>query len=683
MTVLGIVLLTLLVGTLLGAPLAVLVSRTRSWGVLTADSVLAGFVVIGLVPTLIGWLGPAGAVLAAAAWIAAVVAVIVRRPALPPRSRIDRATGVLLVAGAVVGVVALAQRLHVVNFLPWVGDMGAYVNWGNQFARTGELTASWPPVLPGFFGASSWIFGTEWTTAPLAVSGLVLLVAVARVLHAVRVDRWIVLAAVTVLALHAHAVWYSAFPASETLNAPYFTIWLLTILGALRAVRPAPWIAASGVLMLVLGLLRGTGPMLLLPLGVAALAALVLRDWRHLAPRLWALLAATVAGALLAYWYGITEIRFYYVEYQLSGILPGTLFAAIEPFTRPGPWAIAALVLAELVVVAIAVLAARLPRRPRPRSVGPRIVLIGAAAVFTSGVAATAVVGAATWDILLRMGPWLGLGVVVALVLASGPRVPRRVAMLTLIAGSTVVLFYALHTTRTHLAHSFYIYWDRYVVSEILPAALVLSALAVELIRRALLARPSAAPLRTPRVLAPLAVVVMAGLVLPQVPALALVARDTFFAGAYRFQMALESHVDDPATPIVWAATDDRQVPGFFFPNTFMAFARPMIYTSGLEVVRVSERATDFSPDEVLDATAVAEALGCSTTGEVLVYELRNGGASLDDRVDADGIAIDLVATEEGRLSILSQPPTAGWTGAEFTVDVWRVSGSSAAACVR
>lgn len=682
MTVLGIVLLTLLVGTLLGAPFAVLVSGMRSWAVLAADSVLAGFVVIGLVPTLVGWLGPAGAVLAVAAWIAAVIAVIVRRPALPPRSRIDRATGVLLVAGAVVGVVALAQRLHVVNFLPWVGDMGAYVNWGNQFARTGELTASWPPVLPGFFGASSWIFGTEWTTAPLAVSGLVLLVAVARLLHALKVDRWVVLATAAVLALHAHAVWYSNFPASESLNAPYFVIWLLTLHAGLRSVRPLPWFAASGVLMLVLGLLRGTGPLLLAPLGAAAIAALLVRDWRHLAARLWGLLAASVGGALLAYWYGITEIRFYYVEFQLSGLLPGAVFRLIEPFTRPGPWTVAVLVLAELVVVAIAVWVARLPRRPRARSSAPRVLAVALATVFAGGVVATAIVWAPTWDILVRMGVWMGLGVIVALALASGRSVPRRTTVITLIAASTVVMFYAMHTPRTHLAHSFYIYWDRYIVSEILPAAVVLSALAVELIRRRVTARFGGEAWLRPRIVAPLAALATIALIMPQAPALVLVARDTFFAGAYRFQTALESHVDDPETPIVWATTDDRQVPGFFFPNTFMAFARPMIYTSGLDVVRVSVRGNDFAPDEVLDAVAVSEALGCSSTGEVLVYEVRNGGDGLDERIETADISIELVATERGRLSILSQPPVSGWTAAEFTVDVWRVSGPSSAVCV-
>jgi len=83
----------------------------------------------------------------------------------------------------------------------------------------------------------------------------------------------------------------------------------------------------------------------------------------------------------------------------------------------------------------------------------------------------------------------------------------------------------------------------------------------------------------------------------------------------------------------------------------------------------------------VLDDDAVAEALACSTTGELLVFEVRNGGDPLGARVELDNVAIDRVATETGALSILSQRPDTDWTSARFTVDVWRVRGSSTATC--
>lgn len=312
--------------------------------------------------------------------------------------------------------------------------------------------------------------------------------------------------------------------------------------------------------------------------------------------------------------------------------------------------------------------------------------MIGLAIVMVLGVAATAAIGTASWEILLRMGLWLAIGVVAALFLATGRDVPRRAAVLVTIAGSTVVLFYGFHTLRLtfHDSHSFYIYWDRYLVSEVLPAAIVLTALALEIVRRRVF-HPSStvAPRwRSPRVVTPLAVLATAAVIAPQVPALGLVARDSFFAGAYRFQTALESHVDDTATPIVWASTSTDPVPGFFFPNTWMAFARPMEYTSGLNVVRSTVRENDFGPDEVLDEQALAEALACSTTGSVLVYEVRNGGEALVGRVKSGDLRVERVGTEVGGLSILSQPPTAGWRVAAFTVDVWSVSGSTSADCV-
>jgi hypothetical protein len=681
--VLGIVMLTLLVCLGAGIPVALLFDRARSWSVLAADALLAGFVIAGLLPTLYGWLGVAGAGLAGGAWLVAVVVVVVRRPGWPPCPKADRAGVVFVGIGATVAVLATVQRLHVVNFLPWVGDMGAYVNWANQFARTGELQSSWPPVLPAYLGMSSWIFGTEATTVPLAASGLVLLVAIARVLHLLTVNRWITLAAVTMLALHVHAVWYSNFPSSESLNAPYFVIWLATLIGALRSTRPIPWVAASGVVMLVLGLLRGTGPLLLLPLGAVAIAALVTRDWRHLAHRLWLIVAGNLAGALLSYWYGITEIRFYYVEFQLAALIPRSILNLLEPVTTPGPLAAAILLITEAAAIAAVLAAARIPRRPRPCSRGPHVVLVGLALILALGIAGTAVIRSATWEMVLRIGPVLFVGVVAALVLASSSRVPRRTAAFVVVPGSAVVMFYGLHTLRLgfHDTHSFYIYWDRYLVSEVLPAVVVLSALALDLGSR-WAGRRFGMAWSLQRLAVPIAAFATLVVVVPQVPALDLVSRNSFFAGAYEFQSALESHVDDPKTPVVWAATSTDTVPNFFFPNTWMAFARPMLYTSGLDVIRGSARSSDFAPDEVLDDEAVAEALACSTSGEVLIYEVRNGGASLDDRITLEGVRLEPVATEIGRLSILSQRPDTDWVTAEFTVDVWTVSGPSTADCV-
>jgi hypothetical protein len=687
-----VVLGSVLTAVVLGAPIALLLgSGRRGWVALAADAILFGFLTLTLAPTMYGWLGIAGAVITGAAWLACVVAaVVLRRGSLPrPLTRRDGTTA-LVVAAVVVGVAAVVLRLHVVEFLPWVGDMGAYVNWANEFARTGQLTAGWPPLFPSYLALASWLLGPALTTATIPLAGLALIAALVRLLLLLRVDRWIALLVAAVAAVNGHAIWYSSFPSSESLNAPLFLLWVITVVEGVSARRFGRWAAASGVVMLALGLLRGTGPFLLIPLGLLAVLALVLPDWKPIAARVWWLVSAGVAGAFLSYWYGITRIHAYYVDMQIGELLPDGLMGALKragAFT-PTVFTALGLALGVLVTAAIALLCGRAARRRERRTPIPAVLGVALAVVLAVGLVATGIVGSASWIISLRMGAYLIPAVVVATVIATSRAQSRRRAAVVLLLATTVTIFYALHTLRLafHPDHSFFLYWDRYLVSEILPAGLVLTGVAlqriVEIVSRR---RPALRRLRSAAVVLPV-VALLAGLsVVPQAKTLALVSRDSYMAGDYAFQNALEAHVDDDSTPIIWASTSSRPYPGFFFPNTWMAFARPMAYTSGLDVRRIDNR-KNFGPDEVLTEDVLLDEVACSPEGRVLVFELQSTGPDLAERL-ADGSSLDLRAegTETGTISLLSQPPLhGGWQHLEFTVEVWSVSaspdGSSASA---
>jgi hypothetical protein len=692
---LGLVLpLVALATVLVGAPFA-LIGRRRTDGVLSAlaDAALLGFLAVTLVPALVSWWGPAPLVALGLAWVAALVLVVRRGRAALPTASMPRGRSRLL-AGLATGlaVVAVALRAESVNFIPWVGDMGAYVNWGNQWARTGELTASWPPVMPAYLGTSTAVFGQEHAGSAMAISGLVLIIAIGRLLHLLGVSPWIVLGASALAALHPHAIWYSTFPSSESLNAPLFVLLIIIVL---RVLSDAPTsvlqFSVLGLLMLDLGLLRGTGPLMLVPLGLLAVLALVVPDWKALRGPAWVALAAGTAGALLSYWYGITEIPRYYVEQQLRNLLPDAVVRAGDAARvwYPDPSTAIGLI---VVVVAISVIAVLVVRRGAPTDVRatrvPGVLGVVLATVLALGMIATAVVGTATWFIIERMGIVLAALAIVAIVVVTRAADALLRGVVALLLGSTVALFYAAQTLRMgdHSDHAFFLYWDRYLVSEVLPALIVLVALLADRALQAWHAAPRdtgmLARVDRPGVRVAAGIVVGAVLVVPVVPTWVLLAQDTYMRGAHDLHVELRSASPDAQTPVVWTASRAGQYPGFFFPNTWMAFARPLQVSEGRLVVAPEGR-KDFDLDAVADDDLLERALACAPEGEIVLYELRNGGPSAPERLD-ERFRFTEAAVHEGSMSLLSQPAREGWRHLDFTIDSWRVSSLeplAAAAC--
>ena len=233
----GVSILTLAVIFVVGGiPFAWAVRRrTEGWIALVIDSALFGAVAVTLAITAWTWLGVGGIVVTALLYLAAIAWLVVTKPGLPARpARLSPASWGLVAAWVALFALAIALRWHDVNFLPWVGDMGAYVNWANEFVRTGELNAGWPPVFPVFLSICSFLFGSAGTTSGMAISGILLLAVIARILGQLGVNRWIVFGVVGALAVNVHAIWFATFPGSESLNAPFFIAWLSVFVTVLR-----------------------------------------------------------------------------------------------------------------------------------------------------------------------------------------------------------------------------------------------------------------------------------------------------------------------------------------------------------------------------------------------------------------------------------------------------------------
>ncbi|WBU37781.1 hypothetical protein [Homoserinibacter sp. YIM 151385] len=659
------------------APAAALRRRDEGPVALLADALPWGLLAAALGATMWIWLGAHGAGLAIAGWLAAAVIGVLRlrrhglRGAPLPRARI------LLAAWALLAAVAVLMRLREVEFLPWIGDMGAYVNWANELARTGEFSASWPPLLPVLLGLSSAAFGIAHTTAVVAVCGIATLTTTARLVQRLGGGAGMALAATAVAAVHPHLVWYAVFPSSEALNAPLFLLWAQlahqTLRSGGRAAAGAA--AAQAVVVLGLSLLRGSGILLVVPVIAVLVLALVVRAWRPLVPGALLTLAATIAGAGAGYWYGIGEIPRYFVDTQITGLAPGPVVDLLERLTLLEP----GLASAAVILVPTAALALLALRRGAPRgaagstqpaagpAAGRGATVSGAllAGALVLGVAACLVVGTETAQILLRTGLWLVAGMAAGLVAVLRLRDGATALAVALLGGSTLV-FIALHTVRLLLAreHSFYLYWDRYIVSEALPAMIVVSALGLALVPWR----------RLPRLAATAAAAAVAIATALTATGLVVQLQRTEMDGAVAFTQELDALVADRDEPVLWSSSDGREVADFGFPNTWMAFAVPLRRTFALDVVNSGQHRDNFAPDEVLDARTIADYLACRPgAGVATVLELRGSGVPLPERLAEDGIPAESLGGAEGAIALLHQPVGAGWDEVPFAVDAWRV----------
>jgi hypothetical protein len=254
-----------------------------------------------------------------------------------------------------------------------------------------------------------------------------------------------------------------------------------------------------------------------------------------------------------------------------------------------------------------------------------------------------------------------------------------------LFLGTVATFFLALQSYRLKVqrVHSFYLYWDRYLVSEYIPVLFVVLGLALTVVWT-LWAREWTSRLRAstrPGVRAlPAVVAAVLALVavLPTLPQLVLIEKDTFMAGAYQFDHDLAALVPNTSDKVIWSASkaysSPAVVPGFVFPNTWMAFAKPMTRTFGLDVVDLGNR-SDTRPDEVLTATTLEQQAACSSATSFVVFESELGGPALDSRVTTPGITLTPLGSKRSDISLLAQPPKNGdWTHFRLTVRAWTVT---------
>ncbi len=691
MAILGVTAVLAALALVIGFPFAAWARDARGgWLSLGAESLIWGTIVGCFAVTAWAWLGVAGIVIAAVLWLGAVVAAVFARNGLPARPA-RPSSPLLLAASLALAVVAVVLRLHNVNFVPWIGDMGAYVNWANEFVRTGSFGATWPPVFSSYLAVSTALFGSAFTTAGLPFAGLVLIIAIALLVSRIPAGKWVVFATALVAATGVHFVWFASFPASESLDAPVFVGWLLTVQALLKTSGRArvPWVVLSFITMTCLTLLRGTGALLLVPVIVLFVLTLLVPSWRAAARNVWWVLASGIAASLIGFWYGIAVIPKYFVLTQIPTIVPAsamrvlTNVGAFTPSVATG----VVLVVASAAVVAAAFLLARTAQRTTVATPSrlPFVLAIAVGSLLALGVIVDIAVNAEVVGILWRAGFWLPVVGIALFFLIRALRVDDATLWFALLLGMTLGMFLVVHTLRLKLAraHDFYLYWDRYLFSEAIPILLILSAIAFHFawLRFAPLVAGSERLPAAVRSAAPAAVaaVLVAATVVVAIPTQAMIASNTYLDGAYELDAKLAAIATD-GTPVVWSGTSEATLANFSFPNTWMAVGVPLRRSFGVNVLNADQGSPNFAPDDVVDASYLANEFACGIGSTLLVFELDTSGARLDERIAGNDSGISAVFDQQVVVDVaqLTEPPRNGWQKAHFAVDVWRVSTSDA-----
>jgi hypothetical protein len=525
-------------------------------------------------------------------------------PATRAIGRVRLSTSGLLV-GVVLAVlvgVALLIRQGPSYFIFQTGDMGEYVNDANILVNKGVLSASFPHGFTLFLSGTHLLFGPTHTVAGVPALGVMLVLGVVAYGRAVALHPVAVLAITAIVVAHPVTVWFSLFPVSESLYAVLLVAALYLVAQA-RARVSYGYAALAGLTMGVMLLVRGNA-MLLAPIVVVALlASAAVDDERILAvQRVFSVVAlVALAGA---YAYDVRYPRHYFVTTQLNSILPRKVFRLADRvrLLNASPALVVAVALGLVAVLGAALL---VTRYVRPRVIDRTVAfwrVAYAAAIGSTLLALVFVHRAGLVDAMARWGPVLvGLTVLglAALVARPGRTVDGVNGWLLVLVVCSYSLLFAARVPMSKPS-AYYLYYDRYLFSEVLPAALLVAAVGVHTI---IATYRSVVRARVAVRIAIVALAVVAALAF--VPDLAETHRVTKYpllGDSYQTIDRLDALTRVAGIGAVVYSSPVKKPTGWFFPNTYRAFALPLVQTFRRVVVGLPKGA--FDPDEPRDPDA-------------------------------------------------------------------------------
>lgn len=655
-----------------GIPLALLALRRTQAGAAVVLAAATGlglgaWMAVGLPAVHQGWFRPAplaaaGLAVTVAAWVPARHHVRLLRPGRP---------GWLTAVLAALGVLGLGLRSSPIYFAYQVADFGEYVNRGNVIAGGGPFGRWFVNGFPLVMGEASLLLGESRSVDVMPFLGLLVAAAVLASLQLVGAGRVVIAGAAVPLLLHVHVVWFSQFPASETLYAALLATSLL-LAGAALAGRDHVAAVLAGSFGFLLVLSRGNG-LVYLPVVAVGLALVPAFTDETRTGVLRTHLLSLGAGLWLGSVYDARHNGGYFIEAQAVPRLPGPV---ADWFTRIDELRVAAVV---TVVVGVGLAAAagagllveRLHRRPR---LGPAI-RIGA----VGGVAAVAVLAHLLVFPLesflpryegLGVAVWAAAGLALAVWLADTVRdgVTRFLVGWPLLVGITMATFQVTRMRKSMDVDSqWFLYWDRYFFSEAFPMLLLAGTVAAGVV----LARGASRGTGARRATLVAAAVLLVAVLVDIVPPTRRATARPMFDGTYEELAAIDDLMPEPL-PVVYDGLVEHPE-GWFWANSSRVLAEPLAETFGH---RILNRAAPLGPDARPTPLEVGDLLDAAGSERGYLLQVRPSddwprlAASL--RAEVLGRVVVPIERLEGRSAV--RPEDQAWSTTTLHVRVVAVS---------
>jgi hypothetical protein len=486
-----------------------------------------------------------------------------------PRPTLDP---ILEIGVLVILVIALALRRHPVYFIFETGDMGEYVNSANRVANGANLIESFPNGFTVFLASTKVLLGQSHTVSGLPALGITFLLGVVACVRSVGVRVAAALAVGLIIAIHPVTVWFATFPVSEALYATLLIAGVHFFLQGRREPSNA-YMVAAGVMLGLLLVVRGNA-LLLVPIILVVFAVSAIADTAERFRVQRTFTAAALAALGLAYAYDARYTGAYFTK-QLRRLVPGIVFRTarhLHLLDANGALALA------LVIALAAVIAAGWALH---RFVAPRLAT-HATRVLTfllvAAVVAFAIVllvvhrdglvdGLTRWGVVLVVPALAGIGIVVW---RPARYVDHVSALLVVLLLATFTVLFA-HRLPTGRSAPYYLYWDRYLFSEVLPLALLFVAIGLDGVLDLLAARTARV-----RIAGGVAVAALVIATIPFARESLRVTRYTLFGDSYDALARLNTLTKSagPGT-IVYSGTPSTGA-DWFFPSTSRMFALPL-----------------------------------------------------------------------------------------------------------
>jgi len=524
--------------------------------------------------------------------------VLASRPTIQRPSFTPAGTAMGIIFGA-----AVFLRTDPIYFIYQTADFGEYINRSNTVASGGPFGEWFLNLFPAALSVPSLIFGSLHTVDVVPLLGLLLVVGIAAISNELDFPPWVTVTGAFITAFHIIPVWFSEFPASETLFAVVFVGMLLVLVTAVNRRSTAAALVA-GSFGFLLAIARANA-MLLAPIVVlASIAAIMVVDKRAATTTtrfIWSFFVASLVG----FYYDITNNFLYFVDFQLGLFFPESVTRTVGSVRNPMVALGVGASLAGVVWAMIFIVRSIAERRDLARRLSTVLPLafIAWLFLFVAWRALSRDLASPTGGVLILGPALIALAITGVVIGALAPhRLPPGRSVVYWIATVAGVAFVALQAVRLDTSANtvapYFLYWQRYYVSEVFPIAVVLSLWALE----ALISRAGELVHNDKwRRLMPatVAIVVMTVIGIEALGPNIAVASGTMFENSYETLADLDRMTSTPQdAPIIYIGSNEVPA-GWFWPNTARLIALPLADTFGRRVIgNRTPREPDLHPSD-------------------------------------------------------------------------------------